>query len=152
MKELFALILAVFLFAGNVMASDLDSPKAIKAREMVQKAVTFYKVNGLEATVAAVNDTKGQFKDGEYYIFIHTFEGINIARGDGNLKRLGSNVLDDQDSDGKLFVQEMIKTAQKDGSGWESYKFKNSLTGKIQTKHSYFEKIVNAIIGCGYFE
>jgi hypothetical protein len=152
MKKIFVLMMGMLLFAGTAMAADQDSPKAVKAKEMVQKAMAFYKKNGLEATVSAVNDTKGQFVDGEYYIFIHSFEGINIARGDGNLKRLGSNILEDQDSDGKFFVQEMLTTAQKNGSGWVSYKFKNALTGKVQTKHSYVQKIDNGLIGCGYFE
>ena len=150
MKKIIIIILGLFFLAGSAMASEL-SPKALKAMEMVHKAVAFYNANGLDATVKAVNDTKGQFRDGEYYIFIHTFVGINIARGDGNLKRLGSSVLDDQDSSGKFFVQEMIKKAQEKGSGWVFYMFKHPLTGKIQTKHSYVEKIDGAIIGCGYF-
>ena len=152
MKRIIILMFGMFLLAGTAMAADSDSPKAVKAKELVQKAVAFYKEKGLDATIKAVNDTKGQFRDGEFYIFIHSFEGINIARGDGNLKRLGSSVLDDKDPNGKPFVQEMLKKAQQDGSGWESYGFKNPVTGKIQTKHSYFEKIDGAIIGCGYFE
>ncbi|MBF0489577.1 MAG: cache domain-containing protein [Candidatus Omnitrophica bacterium] len=152
MKKIFVFMLGVLCFLSIALAADTPSPKAIKAQELVKKAVAFYKANGLEATIKAVNDTKGQFVDGEYYIFIHTFDGINIARGDGNKKRLGSRVLDDRDPNGKLFVQEMIKTVRKDGFGWESYGFKNALTGKIQTKHSYLEKIDGALIGCGYFD
>ena len=144
-------MIGLFLLGGVAKAGE-DSPQALKAIGLVKKAVAFYKEKGLDATVAAVNDDKGQFVDGEYYIFIHTFEGINIARGDGNLKRLGSNVLDDTDPSGKHFIQEMFTKAKKDGSGWESYGFKNAKTGKIQTKHSYFEKIDGAIIGCGYFD
>jgi len=152
MKKIFLLVLGILFFAGTAMALDADSPKAAKAKELVQKAIDFYKAKGLEETVAVVNDTKGQFRDGEYYIFIHTFDGINIARGDGNIKRLGSYVLDDQDSKGKLFVQEMIKTAQKNGSGWVNYMFKNPVSGKVETKHSYVEKIDKGIVGCGYFD
>jgi len=151
MKRLLVLMVGMVIVAGAVMASEADSPQGLKSMALVHKAVAFYKQNGLEATIKAVNDTKGPFRDGEYYIFIHSFEGINLARGDGNLKRLGSNVLEDQDSNGKFFVQEMIKTARRDGSGWVDYLFKNPLTGRIQTKHSYIEKIDNAIIGCGFF-
>ena len=152
MKRVCVLIWGMIFIAGISMAQAQDSSKALKASNMVIKAVAFYNQNGLGATIDAVNDPKGQFVDGEYYIFIHTFEGVNIARGDGNTKRLGSSVLDDKDPSGKLYVQEMIKKAKEDGGGWETYGFKNAKTGKIQTKHSYFKKIEGALIGCGYFD
>ena len=134
------------------MAAVPNFTSGAKAREMVKKAVAYYKKNGLKATIRAVNDTKGQFVEGEYYIFIHTFYGINIARGDGNLKRLGSSVINDRDPNGKLFVQDMLKKARKDGFGWEIYVFKNASNNRIQNKHSYFEKVDDMIFGCGYFE
>ncbi len=154
MKRVLAFITGVVLLAGTACAQDAAAPasQAAKAKVMVQKAVAFYKANGLEATIKAVNDTKGEFVDGDLYIFIHSFDGINLARGDGNLKRLGSNVLDSKDPDGKLFVVEMIKNAQAHGSGLTVYGFKNPTTGKLQQKHSYYEKIDGALIGCGYYE
>lgn len=153
MKFFFISIISLVLLTEMTFAQDVAVPlaNAEKAKVLVQKAVAFYKANGLEATIKAVNDVKGQFVDGELYVFIHGFDGINLARGDGNLKRLGSNVLDDKDPDGKLFVVEMIKNAQANGSGLTVYGFRNPVTGKVEQKHSYYEKIDDALIGCGYF-
>ncbi|MBF0479172.1 MAG: cache domain-containing protein [Candidatus Omnitrophica bacterium] len=133
MKKFLTIMLGIVFMTVPVRAQDknFNSRNALKAKEMVQKAVAFYQANGLDKTIAAVNDTKGQFVDGELYVFIHSFEGINLARGDGNLKRLGTNVLNSKDPDGKLFVQEMIKIAKQKGQGETSYGFKNEKTGKI---------------------
>jgi len=152
MKRVVALMIGFVLFAGVARALAPDTPQALKAKELVQKAVAFYKEKGLAATVAAVNDTKGPFVDGEYYVFIETFEGINIARGDGNTKRIGTYVLEDKDPNGVLFIQEMIKKVKKEGSGWVTYGYLNRVTHKVLAKHSYVEGIDGAIVGCGYYQ
>ena len=152
MKKIAIFMLGIFLLAAAAHAADGDSPKAFKAMAMVKKAVNLYNKSGREGLIAAVNDTKGQFVDGEYYVFIHSFEGYCLARGDGNKKRIGAYVLEDRDTTGKLFVQEMIKTAEKQGAGWVTYWFKNPATGKTQFKHTYLEKIDGALVGCGYFD
>lgn len=153
MKKIMVLLVGLCLLGSIAFAQSETASlsNAEKAKGLVQKAVAFYKANGLEATIKAVNDTKGQFVDGELYIFIHSFAGINLARGDGNLKRLGSNVLDSKDPDGKLFVVEMIKNARANGSGMTTYGFKHPVTGKVAQKHSYYEKIDGALVGCGYY-
>jgi len=153
MKKIGLAVMCLMMLGSVAFAQGSPAPvsKAEMAKVLVQKAVVFYKANGLEATIKAVNDTKGQFVDGELYVFIHSFDGINLARGDGNLKRLGTNVLDSKDPDGKLYVVEMIKNAKKNGSGLTTYGFKNPVTGKVAQKHSYYESIGNSLIGCGYF-
>ena len=163
MKRIYAFTLGMIFLTGVAVAANSNSPmragsapayfaRESKGEKLVQKAVAFYKEKGLDATVAAVNETKGQFTDGKSYIFIDTFEGINIARADGDTKSLGSNVLNDKDLDGKFYVQEMIKKAQKDGSGRETYRLNNPVTGKPQFMRSYFEKIDGAIIGSGFLQ
>lgn len=152
MKKFLGVAAGIVLFASVVHAEEALSPKAVKAKELVEKAAEFYKANGLEKTIAAVNDTKGQFVDGEFYIFIHRFDGINIARGDGNLKRLGSNVLETPDPSGKFYVKDMIKIVQKDGAGWVEYGFKHPTTGALAKKNSYVKKLGDdMVMGCGFF-
>lgn len=152
MKKLIITVMGLMMLGSVALAQTTVSlTDAERAKVLVHKVVDFYKANGLEATIKAVNDTKGQFVDGSLYIFIHSFDGINLARGDGNLKRLGSNVLESRDPEGKLFVEEMIKKARESGSGLTVYGFMNAATGKVEQKHSYYEKIEGALVGCGYF-
>lgn len=148
---LFVVCLMMVGMVAFAQESPVQTSKAEIAKALVQKTVAFYKANGLEATIKAVNDTKGPFVNGEYYVFIHRFDGINLARGDGNVKRLGTNVLDSKDPDGKLFVVDMIKQAQTKGVGVTDYKFKNPKTGLVEQKYSYYEKVEDMLFGCGYY-
>ncbi len=53
-------------------------------------------------------------RDGSGYIFIYTFDGVNIA--DPILKQnVGKNLLDIEDPNGKKVIQELIEVSKKEG-------------------------------------
>ena len=45
-----------------------------EAEAMAKKAVDFYKANGKEKTIAALNDPKGEFIQGELYAFMFHYD------------------------------------------------------------------------------
>jgi signal transduction histidine kinase len=57
-----------------------------------------------------------------------------------------------KDPDGKAYVKERIDIANKDGKGWQDYKFTNPLTKKIEPKTTYLEKVDDMIICCGAYK
>jgi cytochrome c len=151
MKRLFIaavmVVFAVAFLANGVFAA---TPRA-EAKKMVDKAVAYYKANGKQKAVEAFNDPKGAFAKGELYIFMQDFQGMMLAHG-ANVKLVGQNLLNLKDPDGKLFVQDMIKVAQGQGSGWTEYKWTNPLTKKIEPKLTYLQRVDDYFIGCGVFK
>ena len=53
---------------------------------------------------------------------------------------VGKNQVAEPDVDGKLFRKEILEVAEKQGSGWVNYKFKNPANGEVQAKTSYVKK------------
>jgi hypothetical protein len=56
-----------------------------------------------------------------------------LAHG-ADKKRIGTNQINDKDVDGKAFVRERLELAKTHDSFWQSYKFLNPVTKKIEPK------------------
>lgn len=149
MKKIFlyALVsLVITLFPLAVYAaSGKDDAVAL-----VKKAVAYMKANGKDKTLAEISNPAGQFVKGDLYLFVQDNNGIMLAHGT-NPKLVGKNLMNLKDPDGKLFVQEMIKTA-KQGNGWVDYKWTNPVTKKIESKTSYIQAVDDIWIGCGIYK
>ena len=46
----------------------------------------------------------------------------------------------------------MLVAANKNGNGWNDYKWTNPVTQAIEAKSSYFEKVDDVVIGCGIYK
>ncbi len=104
--------------------------------------------NEIVDTIENVRD----IRDGSGYIFIYTFDGINIA--DPILKHnAGKNLIDFTDSNGKLVIKELIDISKEKDGGYVSYVWNkpttNQLTDKISYAISY--KPWNWMIGSGVY-
>ena len=117
---------------------------------MVEQAAAFLKVNGKEKAFAEFTNQKGQFAKDEVYIFVVDFKGMTLAHG-GNPGLVGKDMSASKDSDGKLFIKDMIEAAKTNGKGWSNYKWANPVTNKIEDKSSYFIKYDNVVLGCGTY-
>jgi cytochrome c len=150
MSKLVRLGLAAALFLGlNAgLAGADDKSDAIK---IVKDAVAFYKINGMEKTLDALNDTKGPFVKGELYGFAFDENVVMLANSSAP-EKLGENMTDVPDSRGKKFRKEFIEVAKRDGSGWVDYTFLNKKSAKEEYKSSYVEKAGELIIGCGIYK
>ena len=75
-------------------------------------------------------------RDGTGYIFIYTFDGVNVA--DPILKQnAGKNLLHVRDPNGKEVIRELIDVSQKEGGGYVEYVWNKPLTNKPAPKISY---------------
>jgi signal transduction histidine kinase len=146
------ILISVLILSSSALFGAGITQNAQKAKSMVRKAVEFYKANGREAAFKAFNDTKGLFRSGEYYVFVFDFDGVCLARGDGNSTLIGVNEIEMKDPDGKLYIKEMLETARDKNSGWVDYKRSNPRTKKVENKSSYVEKVDNIWIGCGFYK
>ncbi|MDH5631577.1 MAG: cache domain-containing protein [Gammaproteobacteria bacterium] len=72
------------------------------------------------------------------YIFVFDTD-LNVAAHAIKAKVVGKNVKGKPDSKGKMYRDEMLTVAKKDGKGWVDYYFENPKTRKVEHKVTYFE-------------
>jgi signal transduction histidine kinase len=162
MKTFVGFLLLVLIATGAVGQSGSAvpvGPAAEKAKKMVLSGVAFYQKNGAEKTWDAVDDVKGAFRDGEYYLFVFDVakadSAVCLARGDGNKALLGKDMWATKDPDGQLYIQSFAKVAtSKEAWGWVDYKRTNPETKKIEPKSSYIALIpgTKIFVGCGFYK
>lgn len=122
----------------------------IEAKERVAKAIEFYSNSGKDIALAEFTNPKGPFVQDEMYIFVLNHEGTMLAHG-VNEKYNGKNFISVRDSDGKSFIQEIVDTANVQGSGFVDYKWYNPLTKETKPKSVYFEKVDGMIVCSGVY-
>ena len=117
-----------------------------EAKELVAKAIAFYKKAGQTIALAEFSNLRGPFVKDDMYVYVLNFKGTMLAHG-ANEKYVGQNFLDVEDASGRKFIQEIIKSARSKDSGWVKYEWHNPVTKDDLFKHVYFEK-VDALIFC----
>ena len=150
MKKIAAVMMSLFVLGivGNVLAGK-QATKA-DAEAMVNKAVAFVKEKGVDNALAEFNNPKGQFCDGELYVFAYDFQGTNKALPT-KPELVGKNLMNLKDADGNLVIKDLIGVA-KNGGGWHQYKWENPTTKKIGDKASYVVKVSDDLwLGCGIY-
>jgi cytochrome c len=150
MKKMMLLfsILLVSCVTTAAFAKDNDTGKATS---MVKKAIEYYKANGLEKLMTEVNNPKGQFVEGAYYVWLYDLDGNCIAHA-VNTKLVGQNVMAYKDADGKEFVKEIIQSTIAKGSSWTDYKYKNPRTNEVEPKSTFCEKVEDIMACCGIYK
>ncbi len=91
-------------------------------------------------------------RDGTGYIFIYTFDGVNVA--DPILKENhGKNLIGFKDSNGKLVIKELIDVSKRGDGGYVEYIWNKPLVNKLAPKISYaksYEKL-GWMVGSGVY-
>jgi cytochrome c len=148
-RFIFSVTLAIFLVASPVYAKPDNKAKA---KDFVKRGIELIGKVGEKKAFEIISNQKGEFVDGEFYLFVVTFEGITLAHG-GNPALVGKSLKPLQDPDGVYFIQEFIKLAKAKGSGWVNYKWSNPKSKKIEKKTSYIEAVPGKkyFVGCGIY-
>jgi hypothetical protein len=114
------------------------------AKYWVEQAIDFCKLVGKDIALAEFSHADGMFVQGDLYIFVLSSEGIMLAHG-VNDKFVGLSFYDVKDSDGKLFIREIVATAGSKGSGWVEFKWHHPRRKKVLPKLAYYQKEDNLI-------
>jgi signal transduction histidine kinase len=154
-KRIFIAVLVILLAGtfGHVYGKDTAQGKSgakVQAKAMVIKAEEFVKANGKEKAIEEFNKPDGQFVKDSFYVFVYDLKGTVIAHP-LRPSLVGKNVLNEPDSQGKLFRKEIVEKAQAKGDGWVDYKYMNPTTKKEKLKTTYFKKVDDMIICCGAY-
>ena len=104
-----------------------------EAVAMVKKAVARVQAEGPDKAYAEISNPAGPFVDRDLYIVVYGLDGMVLAHG-ANANRIGTNQIADKDPDGKAFVKERVELAATHPSFWQTYKFMNPVTHKVEPK------------------
>lgn len=150
MKSLLTLVMAGLVTILFSAQSDAAFTRK-QTEDLTQKLLKYYKDNGHEKTLAAINDKNGEFVKPDVYCFLFDYDVNTIAHG-GNDKLIGKNLADLKDRDGKAFMKEMTANAKK-GGGWNDYKWAHPTTKAIEPKSSYVLPVPGDkyYVGCGTY-
>lgn len=132
-----------------ISASAAPATKA-DAEKIVQTAAAFAAQNGDDKLVAEVNKKDGPFNQGDLYVVVYDKTGTVLAHPVVPAL-VGKNQVSEPDADGKLYRKEIVEIAEKQGSGWVNYKFKNPTNGALESKTSYVKKQGGLIILAGAY-
>lgn len=145
-----AVLMSLVMLALHVPAQAQDKRTPEEAVAMVKKAVAYYKEVGREKAIAEYNNQKGKFVDGELYIFAYDMKGVNLASP--NPKIVGRNMIDVKDVNGKPTVKSYLEVANTKGSGWVDFVWPHPITGALQPKTAYIEKVDDILVACGIYK
>lgn len=120
-----------------------------EAVQMVKQVSQMFNSAGAEKTFEAIKEKK--FLDRDLYPFVINMKAVMVVHARARAMN-GKDTWWLPDADGKYIGQEMIKILKTQRSGWMHYKWPNPITGKIDRKVSYIEKLGNHyIVGVGVY-
>ena len=157
MKKLTCLFVSLLFLAISVkLVTAQTSEECTSLVEQTAKAI---EENALQ-TLARINRAEHPYKnkdDSALYVFVlnpdQTIVGHPIKT-----KVIGKNMKGKPDIKGKMFRDEFVAVARKDGSGWVDYYFLNPKTQKEEHKTSFIKLVKGSdgneyIVGSGkYFD
>jgi len=150
-KKLTALLCVFVLAWGLNAALAADKGTKEEAVALAKKAVAFLKANGREKAFAEFNKPKGQFVDGDLYVFVGDMRGRCLAHCTMP-DIVGKDMMEIQDPDGRFITKERLKMLEKSNTAWQNYKYLNPATKKIEAKSTYLERVGDIYIGVGVYQ
>jgi len=134
-----------------VGAFKLDRTEARdRAVELVKKGIRHLESAGEEAAFRDFEDRSAQFIQGDYYLWVCDLDGIVRCNG-SNPKSRNQNFADLKDTNGKLFIRDVLRIAQERGKGWVDYYWRNPVSKQVEPKSTYFERAGGLVLLCGIY-
>ena len=146
-----ASIVTALYFASAHAAFAADPVSKDEAVAMVKKAVAAIKAESAEQAYAEISNPTGPFVDRDLYIVVYGLDGMVLAHG-ANKSRVGTNQIDDKDTDGKAFVKERVEMTKRNSSFWQSYRFMNPVTKTVEPKRMYCERLGETAVCGGVYQ
>ena len=157
-KSLFTgiLLLVWLLYPASPAFSQSSPPMSETARQTeapVDKAAALIDSKG-NAAFAEFRIKGSEWLHGDTYLFVYDLNA-NVLLNPAFPAREGTNVHGQKDTNGKLFHDAMIQTAQTTGSGWVDYMFLRP--GQTQPSHkwTYVKAVtidgVPGLVGSGFY-
>jgi signal transduction histidine kinase len=132
-------ILAAIALLFSVQIQAADKPTFQQVKDITLKAAALVDSAGIDRA-REVFHPNGEFRFGEIYVNVIDYNGTWLIYPP-QPKNEGKSVLNVKDAEGKLLVQEIIKTAREQGDGWVEYLWLNPATNAIQPKTTFVKDV-----------
>jgi signal transduction histidine kinase len=93
---------------------------------------------------------RGGFLDRDLYVFVVDFSGNMWANG-AFPEFAGSNAIGAVDTDGRLYMIELLTLAQQQGEGWVRYRWFNPCSGSYMMKATFFKRVGPFVVAVGAY-
>ena len=148
-KVVYSLFIIILAVMGVAYAAERGTPE--EAKMAVEKAVSYFKEHGKDKAMMEFNKPESMFVKGDLYVFVYDMNGVMVAHPK-NPTLIGKNLLEEPDSQGKMFRKEINEIAKTKGSGWVDYMYLNPTTKMQEPKTTYFQRVGDFIICCGAYK
>jgi len=149
-------IITTLLLAAAPAISQQAPPFSEQAKQtqaLVDQAATLIDKEG-KAAFTEFRKKDSEWFHGTTYLFAYDLKG-NVLLNPAFPMREGTNVTGQKDAKGKLFHNEIIKTAETKGSGWVDYMFPKPGQTEPSQKWAYVRKVtmdgVPGLIASGFY-
>lgn len=150
------LALAIFIATDSSTFSQPAPPPSERASQveaLVTKAAVLIDSKGKSA-FADFRKKDSEWFHGDTYLFVYDMNA-NVLLNPAFPKREGTNVSGQKDANGKLFHNEIIKTAESKGSGWIDYMFPKPGQTEPSQKWTFVKKVTidgtPGLVGSGFY-
>jgi cytochrome c len=156
-ERLFGGFIFIVLVAAIAPLSAQQTPppsaRATQVEELVTKAAALIDSEG-KAAFAEFRKKDSEWFHGDTYLFAYDMNA-NVLLNPAFPQREATNVSGQKDANGKLFHDEIIKTAQTKDSGWVDYMFPKPGQKQPSQKWTYVKKVtvdgVPALVASGFY-
>jgi cytochrome c len=145
-----AAMLAILCWVAAVTSAvSVERGSAQDAQALVARAIAAYQAEGT-AAFQKMTAPSTEFRDRDLYVFVIGPDHRTVAHG-GDAKRVGMDVTQNVDPDGKPFGLAFIEQANEDGA-WVDYKILDPQSGKVLPKSSWIVLRDGYIFGAGIYK
>ncbi|HJV27150.1 MAG TPA: cache domain-containing protein [Aromatoleum sp.] len=137
----------------RVVAVGYYVPRATpaQAKDLLERAVARVKEKGAQAALESFNALNGGFMQDDLYVFAIDLDSQRFLAHGAMPKMVGTDGHELRDAQGKAIVADMVNIASRKGAGELDYTWRNPVTDKVETKHSFIRKVDGMLVGVGYY-
>ncbi len=137
------------LFIACAFAEPITPQRVV---EWVEKSVKLIEEKGPDMAFPLLSDPKGDYVDGELYVFTYNMDGTIVQHLRPRL--VGKNMMNIKDKNGKCLACDFVRIAKEEGKGWSQYWWPKPGSKEFSLKISYIMKIPNheLFLGAGLYD
>lgn len=138
---------------NRIVAVGYYLPRATpeQAKAILWRAVDELKRQGVQA-FPRFNDINGGFVQNDTYVFVVGIKDMRMHAHGAMPRLVGRNVAELLDVNGKPIIRQMLDIVTSKGEGSLDYQWRNPVTGKIESKRTFLQRVGDYMVGVGYYQ
>ncbi|MBC9073136.1 cache domain-containing protein [Thauera sp. CAU 1555] len=135
-----------------IVAVGFYTPRAsaAQAREMLARASGAL-AQDRAAALDAFQAVGGAFIQDDLYVFVVAADDGRFLAHGASPALVGRDARELRDPRGKPIISDMLNIARSKGEGQLEYAWRNPLTGKVESKTTFFRMVEGMLVGVGYY-